>query len=233
MQAGECRPETGRCMILSGHRPQCPCRDWAPDRSALQRQEGQEALRPLPEDDGQVVVLQSEPVKQRDSKIRAIPELGSPSLRSEILALAQDRPPQEPYTLAVSRVQACGAQKLDSCADQRSRNIPRRALRAPLRDHPTRSPAERDLLGPRCRGARPAPRARRASPADETPQAASEGQAVPLGGEQDAASGALGGVHRDPGHARAVAPRARSAQVDLQASACSGTSAHRLRDRGR
>jgi hypothetical protein len=40
-------------------------------------------------------------------------------------------------------------------------------------------------------------------------------KAVPLGDEQDAASGALGGVHRDSGHARAVAPRARSAQVDL------------------
>jgi len=56
-------------------------------------------------------------------------------------------------------------------------------------------------------------------------QAAPEGQAVPFGDEQDAASGALAGVHRDPGHACAVAPRARSAQVDLQASARTGTTA--------
>jgi transposase len=47
-------------------------------------------------------------------------------------------------------------------------------------------------------------------------------QAVPLGDEQDAASGALGGVHRDPGYAPAMASRARSAQVDLSASAAQG-----------
>src|SRR6266508_5274102 len=126
----------------------------------------------------------------------------------------------------------CGAQKLDSPAERRSRNISRRALRAPLRDHPARSPAEWDLLGYRSRGARPAPRARRASPADQTPQAASHGQAFPLGDEQDAASGALGGVHRDPGHAGAVAPGARSAQMDLSASASAGAPAHRLGDQG-
>jgi hypothetical protein len=112
----------------------------------------------------------------------------------------------------------CGAQKLGPCAGQRSRNIPRHVLRAPLRDRPTRSPAERDLHGRRSRGAGSASRARRYSPADQAPQAVSEGQAVLLGDEQDAASGALGGVHRDPGHASAVAPRARPAQVDLQAS---------------
>src|SRR6266545_4701309 len=121
--------------------------------------------------------------------------------------------------------ETCGAQKPNSRVDRRFRTIPRHALRALLCDHPARSPAERDLLGYRRRGARPAPRARRASPADQAPQAASEGQAVPLGDEQDAAWGALGGVHRDPGHACAVAPRARSAQVDLWASAFTGTPA--------
>jgi hypothetical protein len=40
-------------------------------------------------------------------------------------------------------------------------------------------------------------------------QAASKGQAVPLGDEQDAAPRALGCVHRHPGHASAMAPRAR------------------------
>jgi hypothetical protein len=34
--------------------------------------------------------------------------------------------------------------------------------------------------------------------AGRSPRFASRGQAVPLGDEQDAASGALGGVHRDP-----------------------------------
>src|SRR6266511_1565415 len=115
-------------------------------------------------------------------------------------------------------------------ADRHSRNIPRHALRASLYDLPTRSPAEWDPLGRRSRAARPAPRARRASPADQAPQAASQGQAVPLGDEQDAASGALGGVRRDPGHACAVAPRARSAQMDLSASPFTGTPAHRPRD---
>src|SRR6266536_3505353 len=57
-----------------------------------------------------------------------------------------------------------------TCADWRFRTIPRHVVRALLRDHPARSPAERDLLGPRCRGARPAPRARRASPADQRPK---------------------------------------------------------------
>jgi hypothetical protein len=55
-------------------------------------------------------------------------------------------------------------------ADQRSRNIPRRALRAPLCDRPTRSAAGRDLLGYRSRGACPAPRACCASSADQTPK---------------------------------------------------------------
>ena len=35
-----------------------------------------------------------------------------------------------------------------------------------------------------------------------------------------------------PANARAVAPRAHSAQVDLQASACTGALAHRLQDPG-
>src|SRR5918995_5161344 len=101
----------------------------------------------------------------------------------------------------------------------------RRVLRAPLRGCATRSPAERDLLGGRSGGARPASPARRAPATDQTPQAASQRQTVPLGDEQDAASGALGGVHREPGHARAVAPRARPAQVDVPASSFAGTPA--------
>ena len=128
------------------------------------------------------------------------------------------------------RLTACVAQEPDSRADWRFRTIPRHALRALLRDHRARSADERDLLGYRSRGARPAPRARRASPADQAPEAASEGQAVPLGDEQDAASGTLAGVHRDPGHAGAMAPRARSAQVDVSASASPGPPAHRPRD---
>src|SRR6266511_4377709 len=76
------------------------------------------------------------------------------------------------------------------------------------------------------------PRARRAPAADQTPQAASQGQTVPLGDEQDAAPGALGGVHRDPGHASPMAPGARSAQVDVPASSFAGTPAHRSRDQG-
>lgn len=93
---------------------------------------------------------------------------------------------------------ACGAQKPVSRAEGRFRTIPRHALRAPPRDRPTRSPAERDLLGRRNRSAYPAPRARRVPPAGQAAQAAPRGQAVPLGDEQDAAPGALGGFHRDP-----------------------------------
>jgi hypothetical protein len=98
---------------------------------------------------------------------------------------------------------------------RRSRNIPRRALRDSLRDRPTGSPGERDLLERQSGGARPASRARRASPADQAPQAPSHGQAVPRGDEQGAPPGALDGLHRHPGDACAVAPRSRSAQVDL------------------
>ena len=94
MQAGQGGSQAGVCMVLGGHRPQRPCHQRAPDRSALQRQEGQEALRPLREDDGRAFVLQPEPVEQGDPKMRAIPGLGFPSLRFAIFGLVQNRPPR-------------------------------------------------------------------------------------------------------------------------------------------
>jgi hypothetical protein len=60
MQAGECRSKAGGCVILRGHRPQCPCHQRAADRSALQREEGQQALGSLRQDQLGAFVLQLE-----------------------------------------------------------------------------------------------------------------------------------------------------------------------------
>jgi len=52
VQVGEGRSKAGRCVPLGGRRPQCARHHRPPDRSGLQREERDEALRPLGKDDG-------------------------------------------------------------------------------------------------------------------------------------------------------------------------------------